>query len=100
MDFVELALTHGPYIAICLIISFMLTAAKKAFPVVFKSVWGSKALYFVPALLGAALGLFLDEPLKLQILYGAACGTVSQTVYSIFTKVLKSKAADDGGADE
>ena len=98
MDFTSLLLDHGPYVAICLLITFMLTAAKRSFPLVFKTEWGTRCLYFAPALLGAALGLFLDEPLKLQILYGAACGTVSQSVYSVVTKALLPKAKDEGKA--
>lgn len=93
MDFVDLLFTHGPYVAICLIIAFVLTAAKKSFPDFFKKSWGLRLLYFAPAILGAVLGLFLpEESLKLQLLYGMACGTVSQSLYSIFTKALQSKA--------
>ena len=94
MDFADLLLTHGPYVAICLVIAFALTAAKKSFPKFFKQPWGMRLLYFAPAILGALLGLFLPEDsLKLQLLYGMACGTVSQTVYSIVTKALRSKAS-------
>ena len=96
MDFTELLLTHGPFVAICLVITFMLTAAKRAWPTFFARKAAKKTLYFAPAILGAALGLFLDEPLKLQILYGAACGTVSQTVYGIVTKALGFKAKELG----
>lgn len=92
MDFTELLMTHGPYVAICLVITFMLTAAKRAFPKVTGSDVGKRILYFAPAIMGAAMGLFLDEPLKLQILYGMACGTVSQVVYGIVTKALASKS--------
>lgn len=93
MDFTELILTNGPYVAICLVITFVLTAAKRSWPKFFHSVWGKRCLYFAPAVLGALLGLFLtEETLKLQILYGMACGTISQTVYTIVTKALKVKA--------
>jgi len=91
--FADLVLTHGPYVAICLVITFMLTAAKRSFPAFFKSVWGMRCLYFAPAILGAALGMvFLTEGLKLSLLYGMACGTVSQSVYAIVTKALQPKA--------
>jgi len=100
MDFVDLILTHGPYVAICLVITFVLTAAKRSAPAVFKNVWGQRALYFAPAVLGALLGwLFLDDGLRLSLLYGMACGTVSQSVYSIVTKVLRAKAKELGVSD-
>ncbi len=92
MDFVDLFMTHGPYVAICLVIAFALTAAKKSFPKFFKTPWGLRLLYFAPAVLGAVMGFLLPEDsLKLQLLYGMACGTVSQTLYSIVTKALQSK---------
>jgi len=100
MEFMDMLMTHGPYVAVCLVISFMMTAAKRAFSTVFATEYGTKVLYFAPAILGAALGLFLDEPLKLQILYGAACGTVSQSVYSVVTKVLLSKGVRKAIADD
>lgn len=93
MDFVELLFSNGPYVAICLIIAFTLTALKRSFTGFFSSPWGLRILYFAPAILGALLGLLLpEESLKLQLLYGAACGTVSQSLYGIVTKALKSKA--------
>ena len=98
MDYlIDLVFTHGPYVAICLVITFVLTAAKRSFPVVFNSEWGTRALYFAPAILGALMGwLFLTElSLKLSLLYGMACGTVSQTVYSIVTKVLRKSSGLD-----
>jgi uncharacterized protein YqgC (DUF456 family) len=100
---IELVITHGPYVAICLVIAFLLTAAKKTFSKFFKTDRGKGILYFAPAVVGALLGLFLPvASLKLQLLYGAACGTASQTVYSIFKKglrllvpFLKKKVEDD-----
>jgi hypothetical protein len=87
---IDLALTHGPYIAIALVVGFSVTAAKKAFAKFFKTPWGLRLLYFLPGLIGMALGLFLpEESLKLQLLYGFAMGTVAQTIYSIFTKALR-----------
>lgn len=87
---IDLAISHGPYIAIALTVSFTVTAAKRAFARFFKTPWGLRLLYFLPGILGMALGLLLPEDsLKLQLLYGFATGSIAQTIYSIITKVLQ-----------
>lgn len=89
-NLLDLAVSHGPYIALALTVSFIVTAAKRAFAKFFKTPWGLRLLYFLPGILGMVLGLLLPEDsLKLQLLYGFATGSIAQTIYSIITKVLQ-----------
>jgi hypothetical protein len=98
----DLFTTYGPYIAISLVISFVLTGVKRFVPFFTKTVWGKRILYWLPAILGAGLGALLltEDSIKLCILYGAALGTVSQSVYSIVTKGIRAKGLEDQIARE
>ena len=92
MDIITLIQEYGAYFAIPIVVAGLVQAAKRAFPLFFKSSIGVRTIHFIPVVLGAVFGLFLDyADLGQRFLVGAALGCVSLLVYKFVTKSLASK---------
>lgn len=83
---------YGSYIALPLVINFIVQWTKTAFVDFFTSHWGQRLLTVAPLLLGLAGGFLLpNESLMERLLVGGALGTLSQTIYEFVTKGLATK---------
>lgn len=92
MDIITLMQEYGVYFAIPIVVAGLVQAVKRAFPLFFKSTVGMRTTHFIPVVLGAVFGLFLDySDLGQRFLVGAALGCVSLLVYKFVTKSLASK---------
>lgn len=88
----DIFIEYGPFVALPLVINFLMIGFKKAVKGFFRSEWGVRIAYFTPLVLGVLGGLLLPlEAVASKVLVGGALGAMSHYIYKFVTLTLASK---------